>query len=139
MAAGGAAGRWWRLAVHRAHPWLDLSLGMLFVLPEVTGSALAFYLGTDEARHPAAREGAWAPGPGWTSPVRDRALASAEARGFDPAGNSSFTVTNLGGAMPARNTRPSRMADTLRRAGWPGSRQTADGRRILRVDRGVAI
>mgnify|MGYP003621439106 CR=1 FL=1 len=102
-----AEGRSWRIAVRRVHLWLGLSLGLLFVLLGLTGSALVFYVGIDEALHPAARSAVQTPGPGWTSPVWDRALATARLRGFDPAGKWSFEVTGEGGAVPARYYPPS--------------------------------
>ncbi len=128
----GAAGRSWRLAVRRVHLWLGLSFGMLFVLLGLTGSALVFYVGIDEALHPVARSEEHAAGPGWTSPVWDRALATAKARGFDPAGKWSFEVTGEGGAVPARYYPPPA------HGGHHAPRQmvwfSADGGRIVRID-----
>ncbi len=98
----GGTGRSWRIAVRRVHLWLGLSLGLLFVLLGLTGSALVFYVGIDEMLHPVTRSEARTPAPGWTSPVWDRALKTAGAHGFDPAGKWSFEVTGEGGAVPAR-------------------------------------
>jgi len=127
-----AAGRSWRIAVRRVHLWLGLSLGLLFVLLGLTGSALVFYVGIDEALHPVARSKALTPGPGWTSPVWDRALETARSRGFDPAGKWSFEVTGEGGAVPARYYPPSA------HGGHNAPRQmvwfSADGATILRID-----
>jgi uncharacterized iron-regulated membrane protein len=126
-----AEGRSWRIAVRRVHLWLGLSLGLLFVLLGLTGSALVFYVGIDEALHPAARSAVQTPGPGWISPVWDRAVATARLRGFDPAGKWSFEVTGAGGAVPARYYPPSLNGDhhAPRQMVW----FSADGGTILRV------
>ncbi|WP_162233696.1 PepSY-associated TM helix domain-containing protein [Sphingomonas sp. Leaf17] len=117
--------------MRRIHLWLGLSLGLLFVVIGLTGSALVFYVGIDEALHPVARSEPAMPAPGWTSPVWDRALATARASGFDPAGKWSFEVTGEGGAIPAR------YYPAVAGGGHPVPRQmvwfTADGSRILRV------
>ncbi len=68
-ARAAAFGRSWRIWVRRVHLWLGLPLGLLFVLIGLTGSALVFYVGIDEALHPEARSDAYAPAPGWSSPV----------------------------------------------------------------------
>lgn len=47
-----ALGRSWRITLRRVHLWLGLSLGLLFVVIGLTGSALVFYVGIDEALHP---------------------------------------------------------------------------------------
>lgn len=126
------AGRSWRIAVRRVHLWLGLTFGLLFVLLGLTGSALVFYVEIDEALHPAVRSEVQTPGPGWTSPVWDRALATARSRGFDPAGKWSFEVTGEGGAIPARYYPPAA------HDGHYAPRQmvwfSADGGTILRVD-----
>lgn len=113
------------------HLWLGLSLGLLFVLIGLTGSALVFYVGIDEALHPEARSDARAPAPGWSSPVWDRALATGRAAGFDPTGKWSFEVTGEGGAIPARYYPPSApgAAHPPRQMVW----FSPDGRRIVRV------
>ncbi|MDF2495366.1 MAG: hypothetical protein K0S66_2300 [Sphingomonas sp.] len=108
MPREATAGPWsWRSVARRIHLWLGLSLGLLFAVIGLTGSALVFYVGIDAALHPALRSDAPAttagPAPsGWTSPVWDRALATARAGRFDPAGKWSFEVTGEGGAIPAR-------------------------------------
>jgi uncharacterized iron-regulated membrane protein len=91
-----------RHALRRFHLWLGLTLGGLFALLGLTGSALVFYVAIDEALHPAARSEAGAPAPDWRSPVWDRALATGRAAYPDPAGTWSLEVTGEGGAIPAR-------------------------------------
>ncbi|QAY77548.1 PepSY domain-containing protein [Sphingosinicella sp. BN140058] len=90
-----------RQLVRRLHLWLGLSVGLLFVLIGLTGSALVFYVEIDAALHPASRIEAER-GPGWDSPVWDRALAAARAEWPGPAGSWSFEATGKGGAIPAR-------------------------------------
>lgn len=126
-----ALGRSWRIWVRRVHLWLGLSLGLLFVVIGLTGSALVFYVGIDEALHPEARSDARAPAPGWSSPVWDRTLATGHAAGFDPAGKWSFEVTGEGGAIPARYYPPAPhgAAHPPRQMVW----FSPDGLRIVRV------
>ncbi|WP_242417508.1 PepSY-associated TM helix domain-containing protein [Sphingomonas panni] len=120
-----------RVALRRVHLWLGLTLGLLFAVIGLTGSALVFYVGIDEGLHPPSRSDAAAPAPGWGAPVWDRALATGRAAGFDPAGKWSFEATGEGGAIPARYYPPSA----------PGIRHpprlmvwfAPDGRRIVRV------
>jgi uncharacterized iron-regulated membrane protein len=90
------------ILVRRLHLWLGLTIGLLFVLLGLTGSALIFYVGIDAALHPAARSEVQAPGPGWNSPSWDRALATARARRPGPSGTWSFEATGEGGSIPAR-------------------------------------
>ncbi|RZM08056.1 MAG: hypothetical protein EOP67_72300, partial [Sphingomonas sp.] len=40
-----------RILVRRVHLWLGLSLGLLFAVLGLTGSALVFYTGIDAALH----------------------------------------------------------------------------------------
>lgn len=130
-ATAAASARSWRIWVRRVHLWLGLSLGLLFVVIGLTGSALVFYVGIDEALHPAARSDGRAPAPDWSSPVWDRALATGRAAGFDPAGRWSFEVTGEGGAIPARYYPPSApgIAHPPRQMVW----FAPDGGRIVRV------
>ncbi len=130
-AQAGVSGRSWRIWVRRVHLWLGLSLGLLFVVIGLTGSALVFYVGIDEALHPEAHSDARALAPGWSSPVWDRALATGRAAGFDPAGKWSFEVTGEGGAIPARYYPPSApgAAHSPRQMLW----FSPDGGRIVRV------
>lgn len=90
-----------RQLVRRLHLWLGLSVGLLFVLISLTGSALVFYVEIDAALNPTASTEAER-GPGWDSPVWDRALATARANWPGPAGRWSFEATGNGGAIPAR-------------------------------------
>lgn len=91
-----------RILIRRVHLWLGLSVGALFVLLGLTGSALVFYVEIDDLLHPETQVAASAPPPGWTSPVWDRALATGRARFPDAAGKWSFEATDTGGAIPAR-------------------------------------
>lgn len=128
-----ARGRSWRGAIRRIHLWLGLSLGLLFVLIGLTGSALVFYVGIDAALHPVSRSDTHSAAPGWASPVWDQALATARAGRFDRAGKWSFEVTGEGGAIPARYYPPSGHGDhhAPRKMVW----FSADGTRIVRVAR----
>ena len=121
-----------RILIRRVHLWLGLSLGLLFVLLGLTGSALVFYLEIDGALHPIALAEPANAAPGWTSPVWDRALATGRARWPGATGDWSFEVTGEGGAVPARHypaaTRHDHHAE--REMVW----FTADGSRILRAE-----
>ena len=91
-----------RMLVRRIHLWLGLSLGLLFAMLGLTGSALVFYTGIDAALHPAVQIGQAGPAPDMASPVWDRALATGRARWHDPAGKWTIKVTGEGGTIPAR-------------------------------------
>lgn len=92
-----------RSLIRKVHLWLGLSLGALFALLGLSGSALVFYQEIDALLHPAIRqEAAAAPAPGWTSPAWDRALATARTTWPDKDGAWRFEVTGRGGAIPAR-------------------------------------
>jgi len=91
-----------RILVRRVHLWLGLSLGLLFAVLGLTGSALVFYTGIDAALHPVVEAGRNDRAPGLASPVWDRALATGRARWHDPAGKWTIEVTGEGGAIPAR-------------------------------------
>ncbi|MEG8040244.1 PepSY domain-containing protein [Sphingomonas sp. LR60] len=91
-----------RILVRRVHLWLGLSLGLLFAVLGLTGSALVFYTGIDAALHPLVEAGRNDHAPGLASPVWDRALATGRARWQDPAGKWTIEVTDEGGAIPAR-------------------------------------
>lgn len=121
-----------RIIIRRIHLWLGLTLGLLLVLLGLTGSALVFYVGIDEVLHPAARSAAATTGPGWDSPVWDRALATGRTRSREPTGTWSFEVTGKGGAIPARYYPPSLHHDhhAEREMVW----FSADGARIVRSD-----
>lgn len=91
-----------RILVRRVHLWLGLSLGLLFAVLGLTGSALIFYTDIDAALHPVVAAGRDDPAPGLASAVWDRALATGRARWHDPAGKWTIEVTGAGGAIPAR-------------------------------------
>lgn len=120
-----------RTLVRFVHLWLGLTIGALFALLGATGSALVFYVGIDAALHPAVRGDPGAPGPGWDSPVWDRALATARGRWPSP-GDWSFEATGEGGAIPARHY------PSAGRHGHHAPRMmvwfTPDGRRIVRAE-----
>jgi uncharacterized iron-regulated membrane protein len=120
-----------RPLLRQIHLWLGLALGGLFVLLGLTGAALVFYIEIDAALHPAAREAASGPAPGWDSPVWDRALVTARARWTDPHGTWSFEATGQGGTIPARyypSDHHSHHAE--REMVW----FSADGHRIVRAE-----
>lgn len=117
-----------RILVRRIHLWLGLSLGLVFTVIGVTGSALVFYTGIDAALHPVVRVGQDGPAPTLAAPVWDRALATGRARWHDPGGRWSLEVTGDGGVIPARY---------YPAPGHHGDRQmvwfSADGTRIVRA------
>ena len=121
-----------RSIFRKIHLWLGLSLGALFVVFGLTGSALVFYVEIDAAVHPEVRSNAVPTGPGWDSPVWDRALAKARAYRPDPQGEWSFEVTGEGGPIPARYYPPSH------HNGHHAEREmlwfSADGSTIVRSD-----
>jgi uncharacterized iron-regulated membrane protein len=91
-----------RLLVRRVHLWLGLSLGLLFALLGLTGSALVFYTDIDAVLHPAIRAERSDPAPDWTSPVWDRALATGRTRWHHPGAKWTFEVTGESGPIAAR-------------------------------------
>lgn len=93
------------ILIRRVHLWLGLSIGLLFVLLGLTGSALVFYVEIDAALNRAAIGEARGPAPDWSSPVWDRVLATAGERWS--GGDWSFEATGEGGAIPARHYPPS--------------------------------
>lgn len=118
-----------RLLIRRVHLWLGLTIGLLFVLLGITGSALVFYTAIDAALHPVVQASEAGPVPVARSPVWDRALATGSARWHHPGGKWTFEVTGEGGAVPARYyPAPGHHADRL--MVW----FSADGRRILRAE-----
>jgi len=88
------------ILIRRVHLWLGLSIGLLFALLGLTGSALVFYVEIDAALNRTAIGQARGPAPGWSSPVWDRAALT--AREHRHGGDWSFEVTGEGGAIPAR-------------------------------------
>lgn len=91
-----------RILLRQFHLWLGLTLGGLFALLGLTGSALVFYIEIDQALHPAIAERVSTPAPDWASPVWDRALATGRMRWPDPHGTWSLEANGEGGAIPAR-------------------------------------
>lgn len=123
------AGTRLRIAVRRVHLWLGLTLGLLFALLGLTGSALVFYTGIDERLHPAIEAEWGGRAPGLASPAWDRALATGAARWHHAGGKWTFEVTGEGGAIPARYyPMPGHHAD--REMVW----FSPDGSRVLRAE-----
>lgn len=120
-----------RIFVRRVHLWLGLSLGLLFAVLGLTGSALVFYIGIDAALHPVVEAGQSDCAPDLASPVWDQALAAGRARWHDPAGKWTIEVTGEGGAIPARfypSSGHGHHADRM--MVW----FSPDGRRIVRAE-----
>lgn len=117
-----------RKHLRRVHLWLGLSLGLLFVLLGLTGSALVFYIEIDAALHPAVQANAAAPAPGWTSPVWDRALATGRTQWPDRAGSWELEATGDGGTIPARYYPPNQGHHAGREMIWFSS----DGTHVIR-------
>lgn len=121
-----------RILLRRLHLWLGLSLGLLFVVLGISGSALVFYVEIDAALHREVQSAEASPSPGWNAPVWDQALATARTRWTDPAGRWSFEVTGSGGTIPARYYPPSRHGGhhAERTMVW----FSADGSRVVRAE-----
>ena len=117
-----------RIFIRRLHLWLGLSVGALFVVLGLTGSALVFYEAIDALLHPEIRQAADGPAPGWDSPVWGQALATVRAQWPERTGPWRFEVTGEAGTVPARYQPPG--------AGHHGRRVmvwlTPDGRDVLR-------
>lgn len=117
-----------RTLIRTLHLWLGLTVGALFVVMGLTGSALVFYEGIDAALHPEIRVAATGPAPGWDSPVWDRALATVRARWPERTGAWRFEATGEPGAIAVRYQAPG--------AGHHGRRVmvwlTPDGGQVLR-------
>lgn len=122
-----------RTTLRRLHLWLGLSLGLLFSLLGLTGSALVFYIEIDAALHPAQAAQPEASAPDWSSSKWDRALAAGRARWSDPAGTWSFEADGQRGDIAARYYPPAHGAGhhhAEREMVW----FSPDGARIVRVD-----
>ena len=115
-----------RSIVRQVHLWMGLTLGALFALLGVTGSALVFYPEIDALFHPELRAEASA-APDW-----DRALATVRNAYPDKAGPWRFEVTGTGGAIPARYYNPPETAgrDFAPMLVW----LSPDGTQVLRRD-----
>ncbi|MFC4257361.1 PepSY domain-containing protein [Altererythrobacter xixiisoli] len=129
-----------RIALRRIHLWLGLSIGLVFAVLGLSGSALVFYIELDAQLNPAIRQPAGAGIADWQSPVWDRVLATAQTH-FPHAGHMggkwSFEVTGAPGAIPARLYPAD---DPHNAAGHHGVDPTmlwfsADGTQLLRQDR----
>lgn len=117
-----------RSLVRRLHLWLGLSLGALFVLLGLTGSALVFYEAVDALLHPQIRVSSSAPAPGWDSPLWDQALATVRAQWPARSGAWRFEATGEAGAIPARYQPPGVGHHGTRVMVW----LSPDGRQVLR-------
>lgn len=89
-----------RLLLRRIHLWLGLSVGILFALLGLTGSALVFYVEIDAALHPEIRS--TVPAPGWASPVWDRALGTVQSAWPERHGEWRFEASDAGVGISAR-------------------------------------
>ncbi len=118
-----------RRGVRRLHLWLGLTIGALFALLGLTGSALVFYVEIDAALHPAMQVTAPAVAPGWSSPAWDRAYRTVQARWPAAQGEWRFEATDAVATIPARFSGA---------GGHHGRRMmvwlSADGRRVVRQD-----
>jgi len=120
-----------RILVRRVHLWLGLSIGLLFAVLGLTGSALVFYTGIDAALHPAVEARPANIPPDLTSPVWERALATGRARWHHPGDKWTLEVTGDGGPIPARYYPASGHGHhTDRIMVW----FSGDGRRIVRAE-----
>lgn len=115
-----------RHAVRKAHLWLGLGLGGLFVLLGLTGSILAFYPELDALMHPEIRAEVSAP-PDW-----DQALMTLRRAYPEKQGPWRLEVTGAPGALPARYYQPSEREGYAFRPMmvW----LSRDGSRIIRRD-----
>ncbi|MCP1472121.1 putative iron-regulated membrane protein [Sphingobium sp. OAS761] len=126
----GHARRLWR----SIHLWLGLTVGLLFVLLGLTGSALVFYVEIDALLHPATQVESSAPAPDWSSQAWDRALATVRTQWPQDRGAWRFEASDKPGAIHARYYPPRRSAGTPMAAVrmlW----LSPDGERVLRQDR----
>ena len=90
-----------RVLIRQIHLWLGLTLGLLFAVIGLSGSALVFYLEIDAALNGGAQADADLPAPGWDSPVWDTALATGRVE-FPAGGDWTFEANGEGGPIPAR-------------------------------------
>lgn len=118
--------------IRQVHLWLGLSLGLIFAVLGLSGSALVFYVEIDKALHPRIELPANGSPPAWSSPVWDRALTTGRARWKHAPGKWSFEATDEGGAIPARLYPASSHGDhhAERQMVW----FSADGSRVIRAE-----
>lgn len=91
-----------RAVARRIHLWLGLTLGLLFALAGVTGSALVFYPELDRALHPALAQV-----PQGARPASWEAVYQALRRDHpERTGAWRIEVTREGGAIPVRYYKP---------------------------------
>lgn len=119
-----------RIFARRVHLWLGFSLGLLFALLGLTGSALVFYTPIDAALHPAIWAERNVHQSGEDPTAFDRVLAEGGVRYHDPQGKWTLEVTEAGRTIPARYY-PTPDGRGERRMVW----FSADGSRILRDER----
>jgi len=117
-----------RKAVRQVHLWMGLSLGALFVLLGLTGSALVFYQNIDRWLHPEIQVESSGPAPDTTSPAWDRGLATLRAQWPDRHGAWRFEVTGEPGPIPVRYETPGMGHGGHRVMVW----LSPDGARVLR-------
>jgi uncharacterized iron-regulated membrane protein len=94
--------RSWRVVVRRIHLWLGLSLGLLFAVAGLTGSALVFYPEIDNALVPGLRAV-----PTGARPVSWQAVVDRLRHDHsDRTGPWRIEVTPAGGPIPVRYYKP---------------------------------
>ncbi|RVU05816.1 PepSY domain-containing protein [Novosphingobium umbonatum] len=96
------AGQRLRHWVRQVHLWMGLSLGLLFVLLGLTGSALVFYQSIDRWLHPEIQVASSGPAPDAQSPVWDRGLETLRTQWPERQGVWRFELTGEAGAIPVR-------------------------------------
>lgn len=120
-----------RPVLRQIHLWLGLTLGVLFALLGLTGSALVFYVEIDHALNLPATTQSAAAAPGWESQQWDRALDTGRMRWPERGGDWSFEITDRGGLIHARHYPPAGHRDhhIAREMVW----FAADGGSIVRT------
>ncbi len=96
-----------RPLVRQVHLWLGLTVGGLFAVLGLTGSALMFYVGIDEALNTPEFAATGTAAPDWDSPVWDRVLATGLNQWPQQGGKFSIEATGNSGPIPARYYPPS--------------------------------
>lgn len=91
------------MIVRQIHLWLGLSVGLLFVLLGLTGSALVFYQEIDAALHPEIAVRSDLATASWSSPVWDHALATARRNWPEDGGQWRFEAIDTPGPIAARH------------------------------------